>query len=264
MIPDNLYKQTAKYYDYDPRNIVKEDLAFYEMMAEKFKGPILELACGTGRVLLHLVAKGYQMTGVDRSEAMLEVLNEKLAKRSLEQQKRANIVQGSMTDFTFHSPFPLIVIPFRSFQILEEEKDQRSCLQSVYSALDDHGRFILHIFRPKGVLDESWVYPERVQWEVFNSKTNERVIKTDKGVSIDVTKQRLVAEQVYKVTKDDGSYFELPQHISLTYYYEEQIRELLESEGFIIEEIRNGFDMNNPNEGHEMVVICKKKLSYID
>jgi hypothetical protein len=56
-LPGNLYSNTADYYDYDNWEIIKDDLGFYAEYANKTKGPILELASGTGRVSLHVAGK---------------------------------------------------------------------------------------------------------------------------------------------------------------------------------------------------------------
>jgi 2-polyprenyl-3-methyl-5-hydroxy-6-metoxy-1,4-benzoquinol methylase len=46
------------------------DVAFYERVAREAGGPVLELACGTGRIALPLAKAGLHVTGVDQSEAM--------------------------------------------------------------------------------------------------------------------------------------------------------------------------------------------------
>jgi ubiquinone/menaquinone biosynthesis C-methylase UbiE len=48
----NLYRVTASLYDFDQRNITKDDISFYLEYATKLHGSILELACGTGRVTI--------------------------------------------------------------------------------------------------------------------------------------------------------------------------------------------------------------------
>ena len=58
------------------------DVAFYERVAGQTGGPVLELACGTGRIALPLAEAGLQVTGVDRSEAMLAIARRKLATRT--------------------------------------------------------------------------------------------------------------------------------------------------------------------------------------
>lgn len=57
----NLFQKAAFLYDYDDRDIVKDDIPFYLEYAAKYPGTILELACGTGRVALVLAQNGYQV-----------------------------------------------------------------------------------------------------------------------------------------------------------------------------------------------------------
>ena len=56
-LPGNLYRNTAGFYDYDNREIIKDDLDFYVEYANLTTGPILELASGTGRVSLYVAEK---------------------------------------------------------------------------------------------------------------------------------------------------------------------------------------------------------------
>ncbi|WP_218212247.1 hypothetical protein, partial [Pseudomonas sp. 2822-15] len=83
-----------------------------------------------------------------------------------------------MSDFQINQQFTLITIPFRSFQILSDIEEQKACLKNIKDHLCRNGRLILHIFKPKGILEESWIYPERVQWEEIDPVTGARVVKT--------------------------------------------------------------------------------------
>ena len=69
------YSVTAKYYDgaYAAKQDLV-DLPFYLDLAEQTVGPILEIACGTGRVLLPIARKGIEIHGVDNSRPMLKIL----------------------------------------------------------------------------------------------------------------------------------------------------------------------------------------------
>ena len=75
----NLFQKAAFLYDYDDRDIVKDDIPFYLEYAAKYPGDILELACGTGRVALVLAQNGHQVYGIDLSGSMLEQFRSKLA-----------------------------------------------------------------------------------------------------------------------------------------------------------------------------------------
>lgn len=70
---------SAKYYDEAyATNEDLEDLAFYVDTAKANGGPVLELACGTGRILLPIAREGISIHGVDNSRSMLNVLQGKL------------------------------------------------------------------------------------------------------------------------------------------------------------------------------------------
>jgi ubiquinone/menaquinone biosynthesis C-methylase UbiE len=69
------YEVMAKYYD--GAYAAKKDLVdvpFYVELAKGMGGPVLEIACGTGRVLLPIAREGIEIHGVDNSPAMLRIL----------------------------------------------------------------------------------------------------------------------------------------------------------------------------------------------
>ena len=93
------YVNLAKYYDAAYR--VKEgpnltDVPFYVDQARQYGGPILEMACGTGRVLLEIARIGIEIVGVDLSTDMLSILHTKLATESDEVQRRVSLYEGDM------------------------------------------------------------------------------------------------------------------------------------------------------------------------
>jgi len=73
------------------------DVAFYEGIAREVGGPILELACGTGRIALPLAKAGLHVTSVDRSEAMLTIARRKLASLPASVQERLTLVNQDMS-----------------------------------------------------------------------------------------------------------------------------------------------------------------------
>ena len=81
MIDDSYSLGGAKHYDAEYS--VKDDLVdrdFYFDLADEYGGPILEFGCGTGRITLPLARQGVDVTRMDASHPMLEVLRAKLAK----------------------------------------------------------------------------------------------------------------------------------------------------------------------------------------
>lgn len=255
----NLYLNTAFLYDFDNRDIVKSDIPFYLEYAARYSGNILELACGTGRVALELAKKGYKILGLDLSESMLEQFRLKLKHQPEAVQNNVRLARCDMSEFQLDQEFTLIIIPFRAFQSLVTEASQRNCLKCVYRHLSDDGVFIINVFRPYGPMDERWIYPEMVQWEVVDEKTGNKIIKKHRGPKIDVMNQIIYPEMIYQVIEPDGKTTEIIEPLELKYYYYDQLKSLLESEGFEIREEYGYYDKTDINDGNELIFVCGKK-----
>src|SRR5215467_10175690 len=102
------------------------DAAFYLDLARRARGPVLELGCGTGRVLLPIAREGIECTGLDASRSMLARLRASRPPKSL------RLVFGRMQDFSIPKKrFALIYSAFRAFQHLLTVEDQLACLAAV-------------------------------------------------------------------------------------------------------------------------------------
>src|SRR5262245_55351764 len=92
------------------------DVAFYERLAREGSGPVLEIGCGTGRIAVPLAQAGLDVTGVDRSEAMLAVARRKFAALPTSVQAHVSLVNQDMTTLNLGRCFSFVFVPFRSFQ----------------------------------------------------------------------------------------------------------------------------------------------------
>lgn len=252
-----LRTRSARLYDLDDRDVVKADISFYLDWAGRAGGNILELACGTGRVTLPLAQSGHDVWGIDLSEAMLARLAEKMAGLPKDVRSRVHISLGDMTAFDLGRTFALIIIPFRSFQLLTEHVAQRACLARVRRHLATGGRFILDVFKPYDRIDSSWIRRETPVWEAVDPDTGRRVRRTDVRSHLDTEKQVIYPDLVYYVERPDGSEERIVEPIAMKYYYEDQMRVLLESAGFVIEEALGYYDGRPISEGPEMIFVCR-------
>ncbi len=131
----------AELYDLRPIGWPGE-LAFY-LDAARAAGPraaVLEVACGTGRVLLELARAGFSVTGVDRSPAALAIARSKLADGL-----QASLVEGDMRSFDAGGPFDLAIVPAHSFQFMATADDQDRALRRIRDHLRPGGRLVLHV-----------------------------------------------------------------------------------------------------------------------
>ncbi|HKF45694.1 MAG TPA: class I SAM-dependent methyltransferase [Thermoanaerobaculia bacterium] len=138
------------------------DAAFYLSLAKKTGGPVLELGCGSGRVLLPIARAGLECVGLDASSAMLARLKRNGPPSNL------SVVRGRMQDFDLPGKrFALVYCAFRAFQHLLIVEDELSCLAAVRRHLAPGGTFALDVFAPK--LDRIALLKEpeflEVQWK---------------------------------------------------------------------------------------------------
>src|SRR4029078_8312389 len=117
------------------------DAAFYRQLAQEAGGPVLELGCGPGRVLLPIAALGIPCVGVDASPAILPVLRGKNPPPNLE------LVQASMETLDVGARrFALVTCPFRAFQHLLTVDAQLAALANVRRHLAPGGGFAFDVF----------------------------------------------------------------------------------------------------------------------
>lgn len=138
------YRDMAPFYDQTPLYRDLTDIRFYVREARRSGGPVLELGCGSGRILAPIAKAGIPIVGLDPSASMLKACRERLAREGLS----ARLVHGDMRNFRLGRKFKLITIPFRPFQHLLEVKDQMACLKAVRQHLVPGGRFIFDVFDP--------------------------------------------------------------------------------------------------------------------
>jgi len=101
-----LYDQVIPYRE-------RPDVEFFVEEAVASGGPVLEIGCGTGRVLLPTAQAGIPITGLDLSSHMLDVCRQALKNEAPEIQSRVTLVEGDMRDFDLGGTYQLITSPFR-------------------------------------------------------------------------------------------------------------------------------------------------------
>jgi SAM-dependent methyltransferase len=138
----NEYDLIAPFYDIEHAQF-GEDLDMYRNFAELSGGKILELACGSGRVLLPLAQDGYAVTGVDTSAAMLAIARDRLQESGLS--SRVTLLQQDVSALNLGQKFRLAFIALGSFGHIATRKTQQLTLAAVRAHLSPGGTFIVDI-----------------------------------------------------------------------------------------------------------------------
>ncbi len=261
----NLYEATADYYDFDTDCVAAfenfRDIPFFLDQARLARGPVLEIGCGTGRVTIPVAAAGFEIHGIDLSDAMLKRCREKLARLDPAIRSRISIEKQDMRDFRVDRRFDLVIVPFNTFQGLLTEADALSCLSSIESHLTTTGRLILTLSSPEHLAGAAihHVTGEETLWETDDSSTAEeklsarianRVVDWDGGI-------QYFELRIYR-TLGEGPTTRVSDSFALRYYTESRIRSLLASCGFEILEAYGDYAGSPIGEGHDFVLICAR------
>jgi SAM-dependent methyltransferase len=121
-----------------------DDLKFLLAEAKKARGPVLELACGTGRLTIPLKKAGVDVTGLDLAAPMLAQARAKAAASGV----KINFLRGDARKFRLGKRFKLIFMAFNSMQHLGRREDIEGLFACVRRHLAPGGRFLFDVFNP--------------------------------------------------------------------------------------------------------------------
>jgi SAM-dependent methyltransferase len=105
-------------------------------------GPALELGIGTGRLALPLAGRGFAVSGIDASEAMVAKLRAKPGGGDIP------VAVGDFADVDVDGRFGLIFVAYSTFFALPDADAQRRCFERVADHLTVGGRFVIEVFVP--------------------------------------------------------------------------------------------------------------------
>jgi SAM-dependent methyltransferase len=119
-------------------------LDFYVALAREANGPVLDIACGTGRILLPCLQAGVDIEGLDLFEPMLKTLRAKAAALGL----TPRLHQADMSDFSLSRRYRLVMIPFNAFIHNMTQESQIRCLRLCREHLLPGGQLTFDTFFP--------------------------------------------------------------------------------------------------------------------
>jgi len=250
------YVDFAEYYDYD--HDISFDIPFYVDYAHQCQSPILELASGTGRLVIPLAKAGLDIYGVDLSDNMLDVCRKAIHQQPFEH--RVHLFLADMVHFNLpRKDFHLAFIALRSFMHLLSKEDQLECLQRVYDHLQPQGKFIISMIAPNRerlAQRPSDVFSVRREFDLPNGHhvlRKERLVQHDRGNQVRHfefkfeefnTVGRLVRERIVP--------------LKTRYLFRHELQFLLETVGFQVAEVYRDYNKNPYDGSGEMIMVAHR------
>lgn len=229
----------------------RADANFYRLLARERLGfgaptPALDLACGTGRVLVPLLRDGHTVVGLDHSGAMLARANAKVARLSPARRARCLLMRGDLRAFAFARRFGFAVSAFHSVQHLVDDKDLLALFRNVHAALAPDGWFAFDVLPPLG----RWLARDPARrWAkttLTHPRTGERLIYTTNH-TYDAERKalhmRLYYQPVDKSGRPQGP--ERVRRLCHRQLWPADVASLLERAGFTLMATYADFDVNS-------------------
>lgn len=246
----------ARFYDLDYGEI-QEDIDLYRNFARRTGGPVLEMACGTGRVLLPLAEEGYSVTGIDASPAMLAIAREKAIKAGVA--NRVDLVEADVRSFSLERRYALALVAVNSFLHLLTIEDKIAALNRVAQHLERNGLLILDIFNPDPALFPSFdgrLIHESTRQLPDSGNTLVKLSST----RADLARQLLQVTFFYDEVLPGGDVRRTVAPFSLSYIFHNEIKLLLEHSGLRQEAIYGSYDLEPfDSESPRMIVVAGRE-----
>jgi ubiquinone/menaquinone biosynthesis C-methylase UbiE len=230
-----VYDKMAEYYDFVYGD--EWDVGFYLNEARNARGSVLEVACGTGRILIALAKENIDISGLDTSEGMLMLLRQKAKEAGIS----PKVEHADMVDFKFEKKFNLIIVPYRSFLHLSSESQRAKAIKNFYDHLNPGGRLIIHSYNPSK--DELLMTGKFHNYDVEEVERDGRKIKLAWYLKYEPRE----GAGNYKILLEDG---DKKEEFSMNIYFvsQKEMRNLLERAGYRNIKDYCGFDYVPFNE----------------
>ena len=208
-----------------------EDIPLYITECKNLD-PLVEIGCGSGRILLPLLENEHKVIGIDISPAMLSLSSSKLQKYINE--GKLELLCHNLCNEPLPYQYPIILVTFYTFNYLLSETICSFFLKNAYQSLQSDGKIIIDLFYPQSLIDPSidniWV--ERT----LNKNGNKITLKQMRHFenNIETRTQRFIDHNKESVIITERRF-----------YNNNEIEELLMSTGFIEAIFTEKYDLSN-------------------
>lgn len=226
----------ARHYEAHNAELTRSDLPFLLRRVAELGEPVLELACGSGRLCVPVAAAGYRVTGLDLTPSLLEHAEGLARERGVTD--RLELIEGDVCRFDLGRRFPFIAYPFNAITHLHDYRDILACLGCVRRHLEPGGRLLLDLFNPKlefFVRDPA----ERRREHSYPDPSGGGEVVVWESSFYDRATQLNHITWTYDIGERQGVF---QRKLTMRQIYPQELRALLEWAGFAVERIWGDYD----------------------
>jgi SAM-dependent methyltransferase len=227
------------------------DLALYRDLYSEHGGPVLDLACGTGRIAIELAAEGADVEGVDLSRELIEHAASKAQARGL----GLTLRQGDLRSFDCGRVFRLLVLAYNGFNHLLTLDDQRAFFERARLHMDAQSRLVIDTFQPSLVFLGNAPEKRRPILRYLDPYLQKEVVLHEEhhyepATQIDTVRWFYTVAGVDEARTDE---------IRMRLFFPEELDALLAANGLVLEKKLGDYDRSPfGSSSPKQIVVCRK------
>jgi len=256
MPTESPYDQIAAYYDLEHR-FFTDDIDLYLQFVEAAGEPVLELGCGTGRILRGIAEGGFAVTGVDSSRPMLEHARLVLADAGLAD--AVTLIEGDFAQAALvpSETFGVALIGLDSLLHATTQEEQLAVLRGAWHALDPRGQLIVDVLHPTPArlmaMDGGLAFSG--SWEMLDGSRMDKLVSQ----TIEPSDQRIHSEIWYEVTSSDGTVKRTRTGFSQRWIGSGELLLMLQLAGFQDWRVYGSYDLDPLEAFSDRLIVAAEK-----
>ena len=246
------YRDLAHLYDPE-HDLVTEDIELYRDLATLAGDDVLDLGCGTGRVMSGLLLAGLKMTGVDVSDTMLSIANGKLRDLGVQ----GALSRTDMCELEFKNEFNLAICCLDSFGHLLTTEDQENCLTGVHRALRASGLVAIDVLNatPEVLAARDGAVALQARFTLGTGQDIMHFVSW----RVEYERQRIMVDHIYDSVNQEGAIRRRLGSYVLRYYTRFELEQLLTAAGFVVRNVYGDYQRSEFTVGSERLLIVAEK-----
>lgn len=251
------YATIARFYDAENADRT-DDLALYSELAARYGEPILDVGCGTGRVMLHLAQEGYRVYGIDSEYAMLERAKLKLDALPHVRDK-LTFYHGDALTYELDERFKLTLVPYNGLMHFHNQDTQLALLRRLRQWTQLDGLLVLDLPNAGETFATQDTEALTLERTFIEPETGHLVLQQAVSV-LDRVEQLMRVTWIYDEITGDGAIKRTVAPVIFRYFFYPEIRLLLSQTGFEVQDVYGDVDGSPFVDGcPRMVVLARPK-----
>ena len=253
------YDTIARFYDAENAEMT-DDLDLYSELADETGDPILDVGCGSGRVMLHLAQEGLSRGGCGYLRSDVGTRAAQARNAAAGPEAAGDVYQGDILTADLPGKFKLIIVPYNGFMHFNTQAQQAAALRRFHDLLDDEGLLIFDLPNAGeafGTQDDNAVALERM----FTEPESGHLVMQQSFSTLSRITQQMHITWIYDEIMDDSTVRRTLAPLVLRYVFPGEMDLLLAAAGFRQVEVYGDYAQESFEEGCTRMIVLAERAS---